>query len=73
VLAIIDFLGEIGGVFPYLYRGWFLVFSRRYRKKVRAENQKQSTLSICIDYSLSTLFMGVECFGVYLGIVYVIG
>ena len=73
MLAILDFLGEIGGAFPYLYRGWFLVFSKKYRKKVHGENQNQSTFSTFIDYSLSILFMGVECLGVYLGVAHILG
>ena len=73
MLGLLDFLGEIGGALPYLYRGWFWLLSSKYRMKVKEEYTRHSNLYIGFDILMSVLFFGLECWILYEGINYAIG
>ena len=73
MLGLFNFLGEIGGALPYLYRGWFWLLSTKYRKKVQREYSRHSNLYKGFDILMSVLFFSLECWALYVGIGYAIG
>jgi hypothetical protein len=63
-------IGEIQGSLPYLYRIWFLIFSRKYRIKVAEEYKKHSTFYIGFDIFMSLIFFGLECWVLFMSVSY---
>jgi len=73
MLGFFDFLGEIGGAFPYFYRGWVWLLSRNYRMKVKKEYERHSVFYMGFDILMSVLFFGLECWALYIGVGYAVG
>lgn len=71
--GVLDFIGEISGSFPYLYRAWFWLFSASYRKSLRAEYRNRSILYVSSDVVISAVFFGIECWLIYMGVNYIVG
>ena len=72
MVGIIDLIGEIGTAFPYLFRAWYWLVSRAYRAKVKKEYLKHSRIYIGFDIVMSLLFFGIECWGIVMGVSYIV-
>ena len=58
-LTFLEALGEVGSGFPWLYSGWLLIFSPRYRKNVDRKYRSQGPLIFC-HWAISFIFLAVE-------------
>lgn len=58
--SIIDFIGEIGGTIPWLYRGWFWLLSSKYRSQMKEEYKNDSIFVIIVSIFLCIIFMLAE-------------
>ena len=57
---MLDFLGEMGSSFPWIYRGWIYLLSERYRKSRRDEWQRKGEWYRVVDIFFSLIFMLAE-------------
>lgn len=57
---MLDFIGEIGTIDPWLWRGWAYVFSSSYRARCHARWTAKGYFYAALDIGLSTAVMTVE-------------
>ena len=57
---MLDILAGIGSTIPWLYRGWFWIFSKNYRVIVRQEHERIGSIAAPIDVLVSTIFFACE-------------
>ncbi len=55
-----DLLGELGSIFPWLYRGWAYMFSANYRKLRHEEWKSRGVYFKLFDIFFSVLFITAE-------------
>ncbi|WP_193164526.1 hypothetical protein [Microbulbifer hainanensis] len=60
MLDIIEFIGEVGSSFPYLYRAWGFILLPSYRKRVLHEYKAKSKAWVAFDTLMSLLFFVLE-------------
>jgi hypothetical protein len=68
-MSVLDLLGELGTLDPWLYRGWAYLFSGSYRESAHSRWRKGSRLAAFADIFLSLAVMGFEVF-VIVGVVF---
>jgi len=72
-ISRMSFLGELGTLDPWLYRGWIYLFSARYRH-ARHEAWRNSGPAYAVgDIALSAVVMGLEVVAVILIISWGVG
>jgi hypothetical protein len=59
---MMDFLGEIGTLDPWLWRGWAYLFSRSYRSSRHSEWRVKGKLYASADIAFSLAVMAFEIF-----------
>ena len=59
---MIDFFGEIGSSFKWIYRGWLFLFSSAYREVVRSEYSGMQIKWKALDVAMSILFLVADLF-----------
>ena len=57
---MLDILGGICSTIPWLYRGWFWIFSKNYRVSVRQEYERIGPIAAPIDALVSIIFFACE-------------
>ncbi len=62
---VVDIIGEILAVIPFVYRIWGLLVSKKYREKVKAEYKEHSGLYVVFDIIMSLIFFGIECYFIW--------
>lgn len=72
-MSLIEFIGELGTLDPWLYRGWLYLVSPRYRSARHDAWKKSGLLYAAADIALSVAVMGAEIVAVTLVAYWVIG
>ncbi|QNH12166.1 hypothetical protein [Xanthomonas sp. SI] len=64
---MLDFIGELGGLDPWLWRGWAYLFSSSYRAKRHARWAAEGRIYALADIVFSLAIMALE---IYLVVVF---
>lgn len=59
---MLDFIGELGGLDPWLWRGWAYLFSRSYRAKRHARWATEGRIYALVDIVFSLAVMALEIY-----------
>lgn len=72
MLNLIEFFGEVGSSFPYIYKVWGCVFNATYRKRVFHEYKTKPTFGVAFDLMMSLIFFSLELWLLFLVLGYVV-
>ncbi|WP_369980745.1 hypothetical protein [Xanthomonas bundabergensis] len=59
---MLDFIGELGTLDPWLWRGWAYLFSSSYRAKRHARWAAEGSLYALVDIAFSLAVMALEVY-----------
>jgi hypothetical protein len=59
-VSLIEMIGELGTLDPWLYRGWLYLLSSRYRSARHDAWKNSGILYAAADIALSVVIMGAE-------------